>query len=100
VCATVGLECAAGVWEWCGVLRVLLWLVCTCVGCNAVYDGMCWCLVVISLEDNGIGDEGAAAIGVGLHDVPSLTSLKYVMQVWVMRVMGLDRRSGVVRRGL
>jgi hypothetical protein len=46
------------------------------------------CVAVISLEDNCIGDEGAAAIGAGLHGLPSLTSLKYVMQAWVMCMMG------------
>ncbi len=52
---------------------------------------MCVCVlfeVVISLENNLLGDVDAAAIGAGLHDVSSLTSLKYVMQAWVMCVMG------------
>ena len=46
------------------------------------------CVAVISLGGNGIGAEGAAAIGAGLHGVPSLTSLEYVMQAWVMCMMG------------
>ncbi len=45
-------------------------------------------VVVISLGRNRIGDEGAAAIGAGLHGLPSLTSLEYVMQAWVMCMMG------------
>ena len=41
---------------------------------------MCVCLAcgVVSLGDNGIGAEGAAAIGAGLVHVPSLTTLQYV----------------------
>jgi hypothetical protein len=49
---------------------------------------VCLCAVVISLRGNGIGDQVFAAIGPGLHGVPSLTSLKYVMQAWVMCMMG------------
>ncbi len=43
---------------------------------------------MISLGGNGIGDEGAAAIVGGLHGVPSLTSLAYVIQAWVMCMVG------------
>jgi hypothetical protein len=49
---------------------------------------VCVCVVVISLEDNRIGDVGAAAIGAGLYGLPLLTSLEYVMQAWVMPMMG------------
>ncbi len=51
---------------------------------------MCLCVFVsvISLGGNLIGDEGASAIGDGLHGLPSLTSLEYVMQAWVMCMMG------------
>ncbi len=54
---------------------------CVSVGvlvCGAM--GLCVCLAcgVVSLGDNGIGDEGAAAIGAGLVHVPSLTTLEYV----------------------
>jgi hypothetical protein len=42
------------------------------------------CVAVISLDGNSIGAETAAAIGAGLHGVPSLTSLEYVMQAWEM----------------
>jgi hypothetical protein len=38
------------------------------------------CVAVISMYGNRIGDVGAAAIGAGLHGVPLLTSLEYVMQ--------------------
>ena len=54
---------------------------------------------MISLGINSIGAEGAAAIGAGLHGVPSLTSLKYVMQAWVMCMMG-ERTGGVVWFGV
>ena len=54
-----------------------------CVGVGAMVCGamgLCVCLAccVISLRDNGIGAEGAAAIGAGLVHVPSLTTLQYV----------------------
>ncbi len=40
------------------------------------------CVVVVSLRGNCIGAHGAAEIGAGLHGVPLLTSLEYVMQAW------------------
>jgi hypothetical protein len=52
---------------------------------------VCWsCLlvVVISLGGNGIGDHGAVAIRAGLHGLSLLTSLEYVMQAWVMCMVG------------
>jgi hypothetical protein len=41
---------------------------------------MGWCLAcgVVSVGDNMIGADGAAAIGAGLVQVPSLTTLEYV----------------------
>ena len=39
---------------------------------------MCVSGYVVSLGSNSIDVEGAAAIGAGLHHVPSLTTLKYV----------------------
>ena len=39
---------------------------------------MCLACGVVSLRDNSIGAEGAAAIGAGLVHVPSLTTLEYV----------------------
>ncbi len=45
------------------------------------------CVAVISMYGNWIGAKGAVAIGAGLHGVPLLTSLKYVMQAWVMCMM-------------
>ena len=59
-----------------------VWLVC----CVCFVCFVCGCL--FRLGDNSIGAEGAAAIGAGLHGVPSLTSLEYVMQAWVMPMMG------------
>ena len=54
---------------------------CEC-GCAVVWcDGIvCVCLAcgVVSLFQNRIGAEGAAAIGAGLVHVPSLTTLEYV----------------------
>ena len=53
---------------------------CEC-GCDGVWcDGIVcvWLVVVVSLVQNSIGDEGAAAIGAGLVHVPSLTTLQYV----------------------
>jgi hypothetical protein len=49
------------------------------------------CVAVISLRGNLIGAQGASEIGAGLHSVPSLTSLEYVMQAWVMCVMGIGQ---------
>jgi hypothetical protein len=40
---------------------------------------LCLCVVVVSLGGNCIGDQGAAAIGAGLHGLLSLTLLKYVI---------------------
>ena len=57
--------------------------------------GCCVRLGVGSLGHNDIGAEGAAAIGAGLHHVPSLTTLEYVRGallwaryswVWCVRV--------------
>ena len=64
---------------WCG--RYVEAVLCVSVGvllCGAM--GLCVCLAcgVVSLGDNGIGAEGAAAIGAGLVHVPSLTTLQYV----------------------
>jgi hypothetical protein len=44
-------------------------------------------VVVVSLGGNGVCDEGAVAIGTGLHGLLSLTSLKYVMQALVTCTM-------------
>ena len=66
------------------------------MACTEAVSGLCaLCVAVISLGGNRIGAEGAAAIGAGLHGVPSLTSLKYVMQAWVTCMMG-ERTGGVV----
>ena len=43
------------------------------------------CLLVISLGYNRIDAVGAGAIGAGLHGLPLL---EYVMQAWVMCMMG------------
>ena len=56
---------------------------CVSVGvmvCGAMGLCVCVCLAcgVVSLGENSIGDEGAAAIGAGLVHVPSLTTLQYV----------------------
>jgi hypothetical protein len=56
-----------------------------CVGWSVGLVALC--LVVISLGGNRMGNVGAAAIGAGVHAVPSLTSLKYVMQAWVVCVI-------------
>ena len=59
------------------------------MACTEAVCALCaLCVGVISLEFNGIGAEGAAAIGAGLHGVPSLTSLEYVMQAWAMCMVG------------
>ncbi len=61
---------------------------------------LCLCVVVISLSYNRIRDQGASEIGVGLHGVSLLMSLKYVtvMHVWVMYcTMGRGAAGGVVR---
>ncbi len=66
-----------------------MWHVVGCVACTEAVSGLCaLCVAVISLRVNGIGSKGAGAIGAGLHGVPSLTSLEYVMQAWVMCMMG------------
>jgi hypothetical protein len=68
-------------------------------GCDPAYGGMsrlcmfrlsvlCVFVFLISLGRNKIGDEGAAAIGAGLHGVPSLASLRYVMQAWMVCMRG------------
>ncbi len=66
---------------WCG--RYVEAVLCVSVGvgvmvCGAM--GLCVCLAcgVVSLSSNRIGAEGAAAIGAGLVQVPSLTTLQYV----------------------
>ncbi len=59
------------------------------MACAEAVSALCaLCVAVISLGINSIGAEGAAAIGAGLHGVPSLTSLEYVMQTWVMCTIG------------
>ncbi len=58
------------------------------MACVFIVVCVCVCVAVISLGNNWIGDQGATAIGVGLHSVPSLTSLEYVMQAWVLCMMG------------
>ena len=69
------------------------------MACTEAVSALCalcaLCVDVTSLGGNRIGAEGAAAIGAGLHGVPSLTLLEYVMQAWVMCMMG-ERTGGVV----
>jgi hypothetical protein len=55
---------------------------CVCVLVVFVCARCVVCVVVVSLGGNCIGDQGAAAIGAGLHGLPLLTSLEYVMQAW------------------
>ena len=50
----------------CGAMGLCV-CVCVCLACG-----------VVSLGENSIGAEGAAAIGAGLVHVPSLTTLEYV----------------------
>ena len=65
------------------------------MACAEAVSALCaLCVAVISLFVNSIGAEGAAAIGAGLHGVPSLTSLEYVMQTWVMCMMGKGQAEG------
>jgi hypothetical protein len=52
---------------WCGRYVEAVLCMCVCLACG-----------VVSLGWNGIGAEGAAAIGAGLVHVPSLTTLVYV----------------------
>ncbi len=75
----------------CGGVRVvlcgyMLWCVDMCAQTLFVCE-LVGCVVFFSFGSNMIGDRGAAAIGAGLHGVPSLTSLKYVIQAWVMCMM-------------
>ena len=88
----------------CGVVSVywwartgaVMWHMVECVACTEAVCALCaLCVAVISLRNNRIRAEGAAAIGAGLHGVPSLTSLEYVMQAWVMCMIG-ERTGGVV----
>ena len=81
---------------WWARTGAVMWHMVGCVACTEAVSGLCaLCVAVISLGGNRIGAEGAAAIGAGLHGVPSLTSLEYVMQAWVMCMMG-ERTGGVV----
>ncbi len=73
-----------GMSEW-HVLKLLC--VCVCWLCGV-------CAAVVSLRDNRIGDQGAAAIGAGLHGMSSMTSLKYVIQAWVMCAMERGQVEG------
>ncbi len=57
---------------------------------------VCLFVCVPSLGANLIGDGGVSTIGAGLHGVPSLTSLKYVIQSCVMCWCEEDRQSGVM----
>ncbi len=98
------MKSALGISQRCGMVRLHVWRVCAggrregrvmrhivglaaCAVC--LFACRCLvCVVVTSLQDNKIGDVGAAAIGAGLRGVPSLTSLKYAMQAWVMCIVG------------
>jgi hypothetical protein len=78
--------------------------VCACV-CVCVRV----CVAVISLGGNSIGAKGATAMQAALNGISSLTSLEYVIQVWVVCMMGRGQAewcdgtccaSWCVRRGL
>ncbi len=65
----------------CGVVAMLRLCCVVVLLCYVwVWVGLCVCLAcgVVSLGRNSIGAEGAAAIGAGLVQVPSLTILEYV----------------------
>jgi hypothetical protein len=62
-----------------------------------------WCRVAMcSLQSNGIGDEGAAAVSRGLASVPQLQTLKYVFAVCVCvgGAVGAAGPCGAERAGL
>ena len=62
---------------WCGrYVEAVLFVSVGVMVCGAM--GLCVAYGVVSLGGNSIGDEGAAAIGAGLVQVPSLRTLEYV----------------------